>query len=320
LHLTNEIFTASAEAIRAGGSHLFWADNITESLRNSIEELGQSAPVLAYAGSDGLELAAGAARLTVLAELGRPVLARLVEDADAVGLGLLYLADNAHRQPDDAMRFKALQYFRPLMDTEALKRDILPRLGVRLKSKDARLLMDWLELPAEWQALLGRGFLPLAAGTVLGRMSDADRDAVLPLFSAMSWSRSNAVNLLTWLFEAGRMAGCSVAEVMTRAGMDTLPDQGLSPKDAIARLCAAARQARYPELTRLRDRFDAAARTVTSGTSWRLIQTDSFETNGAELSVRIADKAQLAKAIEELRAMADSPAWQTVFNPGGEDE
>lgn len=320
MHLTNEIFTASAEAVRAGGSHLFWADNITESLRKSLEEIGQSAPILVHAGSNGLELAAGAARLAVLTELDRPVLARMVEDADAVGLGLLYLADNAHRELDDAMRFKALQYFGPLMDTEALERDILPRLGVRPKSKDARSLMDWLKMPAEWQALLGRGFLPLAAGTILGRMSDADRETVLPLFSVMSWSRSNAVNLLTWLFETGRMAGCPVAEVMARAGMDDILGQGLSPKDAIARLCAAARQVRYPELTRLRGRFDAAARTVTGGTSWKLVQPDSFETDGAELSVRIADRGRLARAIEELRAMADSPAWEAVFNPGGNDE
>ena len=319
MQLTSEIFTASAEAIHAGGTHLFWSGNIEESLTNSITEFGQSAPVLVHEKQGGLALVAGAARLAVQARLGRPVLARMVEGAHALGLGLLYLADNAHRQPDDAMRFKALTYFAPLMNAADLERDILPRLGVRPKSKDARLLLDWLDLPADWQGLLASGNVPLAAGMALARMDAADRDALLPLFAGMTWSRSNAVNVLTWLFEAGRMAGKPVAEVMAGAGMDGLLDQGLSPKDAIARLSTAARQARYPELTRLRDRFDAAARTVTAGTRWRLTQPDNFETDGAELAVRVKDPEQLARAVEELGKLAGSPAWKTVFRPDGDD-
>jgi len=320
LQLTSEIFSSPTQAIHTGGGHLFWSGNISESLKNSIAEFGQSAPVLVYNGEQGPTLAAGSARLAVLAELGRPVLARMIEGADDVSLGLLYLADNAHRQIDDAMRFKSLQYFAPLLDTADLEQDILPRLGVRPKSKDARLLLDWLGLPGPWQELLGRGTLPLAAGMVLARMDDADRDAVMPLFADMAWSRSNAVNVLTWLYEAGRMAGTPVAEVMDKAGMSALLGQGLSPKDAIARLCATARQARHPELTRLRERFDAAARTVTGGTGWKLLQPDNFETNGAELSVRIKDRAQLAQAVEELHGMADNPAWETVFRPGGDND
>ncbi|XXJ19233.1 hypothetical protein ACR42D_06695 [Desulfovibrio caledoniensis] len=320
MQLTSEIFTSTAQSIRTGGGHLFWSGNISESLRNSIEEFGQSAPVLVYNGEHGPTLAAGSARLAVLADLGRPVLARMVEGEDAVSLGLLYLADNAHRELDDAMRFKALRYFAPLLERDVLERDVLPRLGVRAKSKDARLLLDWLGLPESWQALLGRGTLPLAAGMVLARMDVADRDAVMPLFAGMAWSRSNAVNVLTWLYEAARMAGCPVAEVMDKAGMPALLDQGLSPKDAIARLCAEARQARHPELTRLRERFDAAARTVTGGTAWKLIQPDNFETDGAELSVRVKDREQLAKAVQELQTMADNPAWETVFRPGGDND
>ncbi|WP_207262509.1 hypothetical protein [Desulfovibrio sp. Huiquan2017] len=320
MQLTSEIFTTDPAAIHAHGDHLFWTGSIPESLTNSIAEFGQSAPVLVFERSGALELAAGAARLAVLTSLGKPVLARLITGADALSLGLLYLADNAHRQPNDAMRFQALQYFAPLMDRTALEADILPRLGVRAKSKDARLLLDWLGLPARWQALLGDGSVPLAAGMVLGRMSETDRDALLPLFTGMSWSRSNAVNALTWLFEAARVAGRPVAEVMAEAGMNDLLGQGLSPKDAIARLCAAARQVRHPELTRLRERFDAAARTVTAGTDWRLAQPDNFETDGAELSVWIKDRDQLAGAVEALRAMADNPAWETVFRPGGEHD
>ena len=124
--LTSEIVTSSNQAIRAGGAHLFWSGNIQESLRNSITEFGQSAPVLVRETERGLELVAGASRLALLTELGRPVLARLVEAESPVELGLLYLADNAHREPDDAMRIRALRHFAPHLDRDGLERDILP--------------------------------------------------------------------------------------------------------------------------------------------------------------------------------------------------
>lgn len=314
--LTSEIFTASAQAIHADGAHLFWADSNLESLKDSISEFGQSAPVLVFESGNGLGLAAGRSRLSILADLDRPVLARMVEDATDVDLGLLYLADNVQRPMDDAMRLKALKYFAPLMDAGSLTTDILPRLGVRPKSKDGKLLLAWLALPEPWQELLEHGNVPLAAGAVLDRMDRTDQQAALPLFAGFSWSRSNAVNALTWLFETGKMTDTPVEAVMQRAGMTDMLLQGLSPKDAIARLCAAARQARYPELSALQARFIAASSAITGFTRWRLTQPDNFETGGAELAVQVKDAVQLRQAVEDLEAMAGSPEWAPIWNPG----
>ncbi|MCJ2163139.1 MULTISPECIES: hypothetical protein [unclassified Pseudodesulfovibrio] len=318
--LTSEIFTASAPAIHADGAHLFWTADNHESLTVSITEFGQSAPVLVRDIGTGLELIAGASRLSILAALGRPVLARMVQDANDIDLGLLYLADNVQRPLHDAMRLQALKYFAPRMNEAALAKDILPRLGIKPQSKDGRLFLAWLNLPEAWQGLLERGNVPLAAATVLSRMSEADQEDAAPLFTGFSWSRSNAVNVLTWLFEAAKMTGTSVAEVMKQAGAAAIFAQGLSPKDAIARLSTAIRQVRYPELTRLQDRFSAASGEITASTRWRVTQPDNFETDGAELTIRIKDAAQLEKAVEDLKTMSASPAWTKIWNLGGTDD
>ena len=322
--LTSEIFTASAETIHADGEHLFWPSNNLESLTESIAEFGQSAPVLVMEGARGLSLVAGRARLAVLTALGRPVLARMVAPEsgrpDAVALGLLYLADNVQRPLDDGMRFQALGYFAPRMDRETLRTDILPRLGVKAQSKDAKLFLAWLDLPGAWRALLMEGNVPLAAGSVLERMTEADREAALPLFTGFSWSRSNAVNVLTWLFETGRMTGAPLTEVMERAGMTEILAQGLSPKDAIARLSATARETRFPELSRLQAAFAEAASALTAGSRWRLTQPDNFETGGAELTVKIKDADQLARAVQELGSMAESNGWAEIWKLGSADD
>lgn len=317
MQLKSEIFTARAKDLDTTGAHLFWASSPSESLTNSIREFGQTSPVLVCDSDTGLQLVAGHARLTVLSELDLPVLARMVTDASDAKKGLLYLTDNLERTITDGMRLKALQYFAPLMDEKNLKEDILPRLGIKPKSKDAKLLLAWLKLDARWQALLESGNVPLAAATPLARMTDEEQDAVAPLFTNFSWSRSNAVNVLTWLFETSKMRATSVQEVMQQAGMTDILSQGLSPKDAIHKLATAARLIRYPELTRLQDAFATASREITAGTRWRMTQPNNFETGGSELTVQVKDVDQLAQAVKDLDALSGSSTWDTIWKLGG---
>ncbi|NDV17876.1 hypothetical protein GO013_00395 [Pseudodesulfovibrio sp. JC047] len=316
MHLSNEIFTVSADTLDASGAHLFWTAKPETSLLNSIEEFGQATPILVCQSPEGLVLIAGHARLTALSTHGLPVLARMVEDVTEMDKGLLYLTDNLHRSLDDGMRLKALEYFAPLMDDKTLKNDILPRLGIKPKSKDARLLLEWLTMDADWQALLKTGHIPLALATVLSRMTTEDREAIHSLFTGFSWSRSNAVNMVNWLFETAKMRDKAVQDVMLDAGVTTILSQGLSPKDAIARLTTAARLARYPELTKLQDRFTAAAGEITSGTRWRMNQPNNFETGGAELTVQIKDAEQLERAVVEMADIAKASAWEKVWKLG----
>ena len=317
---SNEIRTVPADTVHASGDHLFWAAEPGGELAGSIREFGQIAPVLTRDTDRGMELVAGYRRLQVLRQQGSLALARMVDAPTATDLGLLYLADNTERTLTDSMRLAALRYFRPLMDETALAADILPRLGVKPKSKDARLLLAWLDLDPDWQDRLDRGCVPLAGGEILARMAPADREAVAPLFDGLAWSRSSGVNVLTWLYEAGKMAGTPLADVLDRAKLTDILGEGLSPKDAIARLAGAARLVRYPHLSALQDDFNRAAREITAGTGWRLAQPNNFETGGAELSIQVRTPAQLAKAAEDLETMAGLSPWDTLWNLGGKDE
>ena len=320
MQLSKEILTASADSIIDTGSHLFWSGTPNESLTASVNEFGQTAPVLVRETDSGFELIAGHARLSILRQLKHPVLVRMVLEAEALDMGLLYLTDNSHRLMDDGMRLAALRYFKPLIDEKALMTDILPRLGIKPKSKDSKMLMAWLDMPANWQAHLAAGHVPLAAVNSLARMSTDDRQAVEPLFAGFSWSRSNAVNVLTWLFETSKMTESPIADIIQQAGMTDILKQGLSPKDTIARLCTVAKAARYPELSRLQNTFTKAASELSAGTRWRVIQPNNFETGGAELTIQIKDKAQLKKAVQDLETMAGLSTWNEIWGLGGKND
>lgn len=320
MQLSQEIITASVSSLKTTGTHLFWPVKPSEALSKSIEEFGQMTPVLAMETEDGLELIAGQARAEALRALELPVMVRLVTNANAIDKGRLYLTDNAHRVLDDGMKLNALAYFRPLMDEKTLVSDIFPRLGIKPKSKDAKLFLTWLDLDETWQAHLCSGHVPLAAGGPLSRMDATERKAIEPLFANFSWSRSNAVNILTWLFETAKMQSKSMAEIMEGAGLNAILKEGLSPKDAIAKLTAAGRVARYPELSRLQEEFSRAAREITAGTKWRMTQPNNFETGGSELIIQVKNADQLAKAVKDLEAMSELSPWKTIWNLGGYDD
>ena len=320
MQLSNETRNAPANAIDSTGNHLFWSRTPEESLIKSISDFGQVAPILVRDTEHGLELIAGHGRLAALHQQGSLVLMRMVNADTDIEKGLLYMTDNSQRPLDDGMRLAALRYFHPLMDTKGLQSDIMPRLGVKPKSKDAKLFLAWLELPSIWQANLVAGRVPLAAAAPLARMDNADRSAVEPLFTSFSWSRSNAVNILNWLFESSKMTDSPVADVMDKAGMNDIMRQGLSPKDTIARLTASANEARYPELSKLQNHFATTARELSAGTKWRIIQPNNFETNGAEITIQIKDAEQLLQAVTDLEAMAQLSPWQEIWKLGGKND
>ncbi|WP_419787560.1 ParB N-terminal domain-containing protein [Pseudodesulfovibrio sp.] len=313
----SELRPLSADSIRTGGPHLFWTADPTQSLIDSLRSAGQTAPVLVRETENGPELVAGHARLTALRALGLPVLALVVEAPSNLDAGRLYLADNAARPLTDAMRLAALSFFADRMDRSSVTSDILPLLNVRSGSKDAKLLTAWLDLPEPWLTHLAEGRVPLAAGEILGRMTPGDRDAAAPVFATLGWSRSNAVNMLTWLFEAGKMTGKSLTDLLAESGMADIHTQGLSPKDAMAKLVALARQVRYPALSALQNEFETTARELASGTAWRVLQPNNFETGGAELTIQVKTPAQLEKAVKDLNAMAAKPGWETLWDQGG---
>ena len=103
----------------------------------------------------------------------------------------------------------------------------------------------------------GRGPYSPGLRDALHRMDAAEQEALFPFFQAFSWSRGNAVNLLTWLRETSLREKQSVIDMAAAAQKELSPD--LSPKDAMARITAEVRRLRYPALSALERNFTEAA-------------------------------------------------------------
>lgn len=308
------ILLCNATDIDVGGSWLFWSAPPSPALCRSLEFQGQLVPVLVDASGARPVLVAGAARVAALAALGREALCLDLGALDELTKGLAYVQSNAGRELTDGQIVTAMRYFSSLSGVGM--EPVLDALGLEPRSKRLRLVRSWLTLPRHWDVLLGAGAVPLACADLLEAFSADDLEALEPLFASLSWSRGNAVNVLTWIREICGRDGISAAEVLGALGMEEILAAGLSPKDAMSRITQEVRLLRYPRLSAMERNFSETARKVSAGTRWRLVQPDLFESNGVELSVRLTSPAELRSACAELTRIAAREDLADLFPEG----
>jgi len=308
------LLRCKATDIDASGNWLFWSASPSPALRRSLECHGQLVPVLVDASGERPTLVAGAARVAALTELGREVLCLDIGALDERARGLAYVQSNAGRELTDGQVVAAMRYFESLSGVDLAP--VLESLGLEPRSKRLRLLRSWLTLPGHWDLLLDTGAVPLACADLLEAFSPGDLKVLEPLFATLSWSRGNAVNVLTWIREVCVRDGIPAAKVLGSLGLQEILAAGLSPKDAMNRITQEARLLRYPRLSAMERDFTETARKFSTGTRWRLVQPDLFESNGVELSVRLTSPAELRSASAELTRIAAREELADLFPEG----
>ena len=299
--------------------HLFWTSPPDTVLLWSLDRLGQTTPALVVTTDGRPILAAGSRRAAALRELrGRPLAAMAVtpdelaeNDPDqplGVRLGLAYLASNLGRTVTEAMLVAAGRYFTAQTTREdffALAGPYVFAPGDRL----ARLVARWLDLPPACDALLASGHVPLGAAELLADCAADTLEALLPLLTAVRWSRGSLGNVLTWLTEAARLGGERPAALLARSDVPALCARELSPNDLAAGIVAALRRLRYPATTTLEARFATLSRQLLPGGSRiKLRPSQGCEADTVTVEVTVRRPAELAKAAAELAAMAAAPA------------
>jgi ParB family chromosome partitioning protein len=313
-HARVTILRCAASDMNVSGPWLFWSDSPSLTLRDSLERHGQLLPVLVDASGARPVLVAGAGRAAVLAELGRDVLCLDLGALSDEARGLAYVQSNADRELTDGHMVTALRYFLSLPECDMTP--VLDALGLDARSKRMRLLRSWLRLPRRWDRHLWSGAVPLACADLLEKFDRDDLEAVESLFDNLSWSRGNAVNVLTWIREISARDGISVAGVFDGAQVGDILAGGFSPKDAMSRVTQGVRVLRYPALSGMEREFQEAARAVSAGTRWKVAQPDMFESDAVELSVRLTSPDDLRAASAELARIAAREDLDGLFCAG----
>ncbi|XPV75250.1 MAG: ParB N-terminal domain-containing protein [Desulfovibrio sp.] len=326
--LSENIYAVNAETIRGTEGFPLWKREADASLQASISKSGQLAPVLVEKRENELYLIAGFRRLqAVLSDESskNQILVREVSfahtmdgDEKSEGLkerGLAYLDENFGTALTETMKVEAFRFFQPLGHNGFLRDEVASRLGIPTKGKELKLLLAWMALPVDFDSYLAAGNVPLAAAKLLQGRADEEFAVLRKYFADMQWSRSNAVNFLTWTIETTLRDAKSLTEVLDER-FDKVMKSGLSPKDTITRLVRLARDVRMPNLQEL----EAEAANLCSDLAvkpWAVVVPPNFENSAVELSVRIRSEKELEKAIKAFEEMRESKVWPRFFTLGG---
>jgi len=288
---------------------LFWSRTFDDRLLHSLEMFGQLVPVLASHEGDRLCLLAGQRRVKALGKLGQPVLTLLCSEDSPLQRGIIYLESNSNEQLDDGALIRALRYFSTC--TQDLT-SIARLLGLSRHSRQWNLLVNWLDLPPSWDECLIKGHVPLVLANLLTRFAPEDLHDLQEYFRDMSWSRNNAVHLVTWIWEVSRLRGCSPATLMHELDFKAICDLDLSPKDTMTRILDILRAARYPRLCHQEREFRRRSQDVVAGSGWRLVQPDQFETRSVEFATRVSSPQEFDARVHELADIARDRVWGSL--------
>ncbi len=288
------------------GNWLLWPREPKDNMLQSIQELGQLEPVVVREGTHRPLLVCGYTRVAALRHLQQKVVA-VFRGIDHPDLALAYVHSNSGRIPSPGQTSAALRYYCRDEDRRHL---MYQALDIPLGSTHFRQWENWLQLESPWDPLLDKGHLPLKAADILAALTSADRDALFPFFTRLSWSRNKALQFLNWAYESGRIYGEAPAEVIRKSKLPQILEQDLSPKDAISALLREMQTIHSPHITAFREKKNNICRELTAGTCWRAEHADNLESKKLHISTDIASARELDQRARELSQMAESGAFE----------
>ncbi len=307
--LQTKISLLSPADIDCSGPCVLWPRPPQPALVRSIAETGQLEPLLVRQVEGRTELVSGYSRLLALRELGRQAACLNVGGSTLDGT-ILYLRANCGAVCDDSMRLKALRFFDSQIacgadfSRERLETEILPLLDIDSRAKFWSWWQTWLDFGADFDALLHNGHLPLAAAPALAAFTPEERESLRPCLQAVCWSRSNACHLLTWLYEATRLHGKGLGDLLPESDFSFLLEKDLSPKDMSAALLLAAKRLRYPTLADMQGRLREKLAPLVRGSIWQVEHEDNFETAALSVRCKIKNGQEAKRARLELERLA----------------
>ncbi|WP_320169366.1 ParB N-terminal domain-containing protein [Maridesulfovibrio sp.] len=309
------VYSLDPAEIECSGPWLLHDSTPVANIVPSFAKRGQLVPVLLVKDGEKTLLVAGRARVAAARELGRKVTGIYIDAPDDISRAVAHLEENSSRTADECVKSNTFRFFAERMEKADMAKTLGALFGISPNSREMTFRLDWLDLEPVFDTLLAAGNIPLPAVAVLGRMSAGDRAAVLPFFEKIGWSRSNAVNFLTWLYETARREGQTVSGLIESSGLAPATE-GESPKDAVSRLCRAARMLRYPHLVELECAHAKLVSEICAGTRWKVEPSGIFETGEVVMQTRFKSREMMRKAVADLETIEKFAGWEDIFDLG----
>ena len=268
-----------------------------------------------------LQLVAGSKRLSAAREAGLATVPALIHEAAELSEKqgfLLAVHDNlACRSFNAVEKARVLRRLRRdfQYSDEALIEELCPLLELPPRAGALQAYYTLATLDDALQAATVDYALPVDVALWVGGLDQADRQAVLPMFTSLQLGSNRAQECAAHIDEVCQRDACSAAALFERLGIATLladaQRSGPQKREAVRN---ALRQARYPQLTAHEQRYREAARRLRLPPAVSLRPPPYFENNQYQVSFSFSRKQELRNAAQRLLDAADSEAMDDLLD------
>jgi ParB-like chromosome segregation protein Spo0J len=290
-------------------------------LDRSLREIGQLNPVMLEPGAGGFLLpVAGFRRLRALRRVGAPTVLARVLPPDLAPLQAFRVAlwDNlSHRQLTPLEKARALHVLKTICGVphDDLVRVYLPILGLTAHKNVMRTHLALNGLVEGLRKLVRQDRLTLASAERLAFLPSGEQEKLAPVLGAIRLSASLQRQVLDLAGELAASAGCSAAAIFDSPDiLRHSSDPQLSPFQRGELVHEALHSRRNPTLSRVRERFAAAAKELGIPGEVRLSPEPFFETPRVRIEFDVTSAERFRDLVSILQRAAEHPAMEKLFD------
>ena len=294
-----------------------------ERLLNSVARMGVLSPLhlRRTASPAPLQLVAGSKRLSAARRTGLATVPALIHEAAELSEKqgfLLAVHDNLSCRSFNAVeKARVLRRLRHdfQYSDQALIEGFCPLLDLPPRADTLQAYCALAILDDALQAATVDYALPVDVALWVGGLGQADRQALLPMFTSLQLGSNRAQECAAHIDEVCQRDACTAAALFERLGIAALlADAQRSAPQKREAVRNALRQARYPQLTAHEQRYREAARRLRLPPAVSLRPPPYFENSQYQVSFSFSSKQELRQAAQRLLDAADSEAMDDLLD------
>lgn len=290
----------------------------SQQLSRSIKEVGVINPPVVQKTSDGyFRIVCGFRRVHAARELQIQELICKVIPCEIKDLDLLLIAlyDNLTTRPfhplEKSFIIEKLEQF---VDPKEIIAKYFPLLGLppHKKGYDDIACLARLEKPV--RDAVYRGDLAQPVAVRLSQLSRQDRMSVFDLLEKVHLSVSKQKEVSEYLIEISQRETISLSDLIKSQQITELfENDRLSKSQKGESIRSYLRCRRFPQITRMEDKFTRIHRGLQLKTGTKLLPPPSFESNTFQIQFGVNSTEDLKKKIQQLEESQKKPGWEELF-------
>jgi ParB family chromosome partitioning protein len=290
-------------------------------LQQSIQKVGLLQPVCLRKHERGWQIVFGARRILACKELGWQKIPAQVYTAEELtverALDFSFEEDIRQRELNPVEKARVLAKFFQLAnwDFPRLVQEVAPRLGLPPSIEMVKNYLALLNLEEQHQIAVANGALTPAHAFQLEQLKSDERFVIFEeVFKKCRANLNEGRELIENLTDLKIILKKSVKEILSiKTISEFLNSSNKSPREKCNMLRGELKKLRYPQLTKLEERFSHSLKSLGLKGNIQIRPSPFFEENHLDVSFRAKNLDELNQTVQSMAQVAKNGGFSELF-------